>query len=78
MMIRLLLLIFFFSSPAWGSDSNDDLFNYSKKQEEAMVVKVVASDLIVLEDGRHVKLIGVESAGPPPRQCLSNMMRRAM
>ena len=26
-----------------------------------------ASDLIVLEDGRRVKFIGVESAGPPPR-----------
>ena len=33
-----------------------------------MVVKVVASDLIVLEDGRRVRLIGVESAGLPPRK----------
>jgi len=31
-----------------------------------LVVKVRASDLIVLEDGRHVKLIGVQSLGPPP------------
>ena len=53
---------------AWGDDNNDDLFNFSKKQEESLVVKVVASDLIVLEDGRHVKLIGVESAGAPRRQ----------
>ena len=30
-------------------------------------MKVVSSDLIVLEDGRRVKLIGIESAGPPPR-----------
>ena len=31
-----------------------------------MIVKVVASDLIVLEDGRRVKLIGVESTGAVP------------
>ena len=66
MIIRLLLIIFIFSAPAWGSDNNDDLFNFSKKQEEALVVKVVASDLIVLEDGRRIRLIGVESDGPPP------------
>ena len=68
MMLRLLLMIFFFSVPAWSSDNSDDLFNFSKKQDEALVVKVIASDLIVLEDGRHVRLIGVESAGPPPHQ----------
>jgi len=63
MIIRLLLLIFFLSSPVWASDDSDDLFNFSKKQEEVLVVKVIASDLIVLEDGRHVKLIGIESVG---------------
>ena len=68
MIVRLLLMIFFFSAPAWGSDSSDDLFNFSKKKDEALVVKVVASDLIVLEDGRRIKLIGVESAGNPPHQ----------
>ncbi len=68
MILRLLLMIFFLSVPAWGGDKSDDLFNFSKKQDEALVVKVVASDLIVLEDGRRVKLIGVESAGPPPRK----------
>ena len=68
MILRLLLMIFFFSAPAWGSDNSDDLFNFSKKQDEALVVKVVASDLIVLEDGRRVKLIGIESAGPPPHK----------
>jgi len=68
MIIRILLMIFFFSVPVWASDNNDDLFNYSKKQEEALVVKVVASNLIVLEDGRRIKLIGIESAGSPPVQ----------
>jgi len=66
MIVRLLLMVLFFSAPAWGSDNGDDLFNYSKKQDEALVVKVIASDLIVLEDGRHVKLIGIESMGPVP------------
>jgi endonuclease YncB( thermonuclease family) len=68
MILRLLLMVFFLSVPAWGSDNNDDLFNFSKKQEEVLVVKVAASDLIVLEDGRRIKLIGVESAGRPPHQ----------
>ncbi len=31
-----------------------------------MVIKVTASDRIVLEDGRRVRLIGVESLGAPP------------
>ena len=59
-------MIMFVSSSAWGLDNANDLFNFSKKQEEALIVKVIASDLMVLEDGRRVKLIGVESAGRPP------------
>ena len=68
MILRLLVMVFFFCAPAWGSDNSDDLFNFSKKQDEALVVKVITSDLIVLEDGRRIKLIGVESLGPPPHQ----------
>ena len=68
MVLRLLLMVFFFSVPAWGSENSGDLFNFSKKQDEALVVKVASSDLIVLEDGRRVKLIGVESAGRPPHK----------
>lgn len=68
MILRLLIAILFLSVPCWGSDNSDDLFNFSKKQEEALVVKVVASDLIVLEDGRRVRLIGVESAGVAPHK----------
>jgi len=64
-MILRMLLVLLLSSPAWAQNS-DDLFNYSKKQEEVLVVKVLASDLIVLEDGRHVKLLGIESLGPIP------------
>lgn len=68
MILRLLLMVLFLSAPAWGSDNSDDLFNFSKKQQEALVVKVIASDLIVLEDGRHIKLIGIESMGQPPHK----------
>jgi endonuclease YncB( thermonuclease family) len=68
MILRLALIIVFFSSPVWGSDNGDDLFNFSKKQETALVVKVIASDLIVLENGHHIRLIGIESAGPPPHK----------
>jgi len=47
----------------------DELFHFSQKQEEALVVKVKSSDTILLEDGRWVRLIGIESAGPPkPRR----------
>ena len=65
-MLRLLLMMLLVATPLWADSNGDDLFNFSKKQDEALVVKVVASDLIVLEDGRRVKLIGVESLGPAP------------
>jgi len=65
--MRLLLMILLLTVPALANDNSDDLFNFSKRTEEVLVVKVIASDLIVLEDGRHVRLIGVESAGLPPR-----------
>ena len=64
MTVRLLLMVLLLSSPAWGSDEGD-LFNFSKKKEEVLVVKVITSDSIVLEDGRHVKLIGIKSLGQP-------------
>ena len=31
------------------------------------MLKVIASDTIVLENGQHIKLLGVDSYGPPPR-----------
>ncbi len=46
----------------------DELINFSKKQTEALIVKVVKSDLVVLENGQKIKLIGIESAGDPPKQ----------
>jgi endonuclease YncB( thermonuclease family) len=67
MILRLLLMFFWLTLPCWGNENSDELFNSFNKQAEALVVKVVSSDLIVLEDGRRIKLIGIESAGPPPR-----------
>jgi len=68
MIYRLLLVFFWLTCPCWGNDNTDELLHSLNKQTEALVVKVVSSDLIVLEDGRRVKLIGIESAGPPPRK----------
>ena len=64
-MILRLLLFCFFSVSAWAGEHTDDLFNYSKRQDEVLVVKVTASNMLVLEDGRRVRLIGVESVGAP-------------
>jgi len=60
-------MIFCLPLPCRSADNSNDLFNSFNKQSEALVVKVVTSDMIVLEDGRRVKLIGIESAGLPPR-----------
>ena len=65
MILRLILLLMMIGSSCVWAESGDDLFNYSKRHEEVLVVKVLTSDLVVLEDGRHVKLIGIESAGIP-------------
>lgn len=64
----LIIAMLFFNGLCWADDDTNDLFNYSKKEQEALVVKVVDSDLIVLENGTHVKLIGIESAGPIPHK----------
>ena len=64
------LLLVFVLTPANGGaaqETADQLLNFSKKQEEVLVVKVTNSDAVILEDGRRVKLIGIESAGFPPR-----------
>lgn len=49
----------------FAAKDTDPLFNFSSKQEEALVVKVTSSDTVLLEDGRRVQLIGIESAGFP-------------
>ncbi|MBI4309568.1 MAG: thermonuclease family protein [Candidatus Omnitrophica bacterium] len=53
---------------ATARDGIDDLLHFSSKQEQALVVKVANSNVIVLENGRRVRLIGIESAGLPLRK----------
>src|SRR3989338_6188547 len=60
-------ILAFIPFPAWGQHV-DDLIHFSKKQEEGLIVKVVNTDLVVLENGRRLKLIGIESAGLPPKK----------
>lgn len=52
---------------AQSQGKNDDLFHSAYTQEEGLVMKVSSTDTLVLEDGRRVKLLGIESFGPPPR-----------
>ncbi len=52
---------------AQAQDKNGDLIHSAFKQEEVLVVKVISTDTLVLEDGRRIKLLGIESFGPPPR-----------
>ncbi len=63
MFIRFLIsVLFFIAAPAWA----DDLLHMDTKQKEVLVLKVTASDMIILEDGQRVKLLGIDSFGPPP------------
>lgn len=64
-----LILAFILCVPfAARAEDVNDLINFSKKQEEGLIVKVVNTDLVVLENGHRLKLIGIESAGLPPRK----------
>lgn len=57
------------SFAAWAAqESLDELLHFSGKRQEAAVAKVTVSDRLILKDGRTVKLIGIESAGKPPRK----------
>ena len=65
-LMAIVLGVCFFAVPVlvFAAQDPDALFNFSNKQEEALIVKVTASDAVVLEDGRRLGLIGIESAGP--------------
>ena len=68
MFIRILLFINFvcmFSVAAFAEV--DELIHTESKSQEVLVLKVVASDMITLENGQRIKLLGIESFGPPPR-----------
>lgn len=67
MALIILMLLFNPNLAIAGDNSFSDLFGSYKQTKESVVVKVISSDTVVLEDGTHVKLIGIESYGPPPR-----------
>lgn len=62
------VFIFLIISQSIAREEPGDLFHYSKKKVEALILKVSNSDLIVLENGQRVRLIGIESAGLPERK----------
>ena len=45
----------------------EELFHSVSKQEDVLVLEVISSDMIILEDGQRIKLLSIESFGPPPR-----------
>ena len=51
-----------------AADDSDELIHFSKKREEALVVNVTNADMIMLENGQRLKLIGIEAVGRPPRK----------
>lgn len=64
----IVLLVLLFTQSAFVL-ADEPLFSHlSKKQEEALVVKVVDSDCIVLENGHRVKFIGISSIGLPAKK----------
>ena len=54
--------------PVAGAQESGDLFGSDYRANKILVVKVISANLIVLEDGRHVRLISVESYGSPVRK----------
>ena len=66
--LLLFIIVFLFPAPPARCEGVDELINFSKKQEEGLIVKVVSTDVVVLENGHRLKLIGVESAGEPSRR----------
>lgn len=57
----------FIFSPALAQEEDGDLIHSASKPEQVLVVKVTNTDSITLEDGRRVKLVGIESFGFPKR-----------
>ncbi len=64
----IIALIFFGAGTGLSHAGVDDLIHFSKKQEETLIVKVTDTNVVVLENGQRLKLIGIESAGMPARK----------
>jgi len=67
MRLYLVLVCLWMPSLVFAQDGTEELFHSTSKQEEALIVKVPSADIIILENGQRIKLLGVESFGPPPR-----------
>ncbi len=55
------------TSVVLADEGVDELIHSAPKQEQVLVVKVTDTNTIILENGQRVKLLGIESFGPPPR-----------
>lgn len=66
-MFIILFFISIFCSSIPVNAQVDELIQTGSKIKEALVLKVISSDTVVLEKGERIKLIGVDSYGPPPR-----------
>ncbi len=62
------IFLFLVFSFVFDKESVAELFHTKASQEEALVLKVISSDTIVLEDGQRIKLLGIDSFGPPPHE----------
>jgi micrococcal nuclease len=62
----LIALSLFIPSGLFAEDLADDLLHSNAKSKEILVLKVPAADMITLENGQRIKLLGIESFGPPP------------
>jgi micrococcal nuclease len=69
MIFRLIIMmICLTASPVMAQhEASDDLIHIDSKPKELLVLKVIASDIIVLESGQKIKLLGIDSYGPPPK-----------
>lgn len=71
MMILLTIFIIMQAGPVFAERTSfSEIFQSYQQVKDTVIVKVIASDMIVLEDGRHIKLIGIESFGSAPRPIL--------
>ncbi len=64
--ILIVLFLMSCSTGVFAQGLGGDLINTESKSREVLVLKVTSSDMIILEDGTRVKLLGIESYGPIP------------
>lgn len=67
-MILPVLLLLLGGFPITSHAAEPLFLNQATKQDQGLVVKVVDSDKLVLENGQRIQLIGVQSIGLPARK----------